>query len=104
MYTSIGVLQRDAPSQGHLPQFRAAQQQMAQDLLASVKAFKAILREDLPSSGILAPGNGWPQAGEVKASLEGRIGLLEGEIEQGRARLAEMQSIYDNIINENIHN
>ena len=104
MYTSIGVIQRDAPSQGHLPAFRAAQQQMAQDLLASVRAFKKILKEDLlPSSGVTEAGDGWPQAEDVRASMEARIALLEREVEQGRARLAQMQSVYDNIIQENIH-
>lgn len=102
MYTSIGVLQRDAPSQGHTSQFQTAQKQMATDLVTSVKAFKKILQEDLPT--YFGTDNiEWPTQEEIKVAIDRKIQMLEGSMTEKEQRLAAMKALYDKIIQENLN-
>lgn len=102
MYTSIGVLQRDAPTQGHKPEFLQMQRQLALDLATAVRKFNKIVQEDLPAhfDGYDPRTSEWPSELEIKEVIERKVGEVADGIEQKRNKLERLQALYDTTIND----
>lgn len=105
MYTSVGVLQRDAPRQGHKPEFQQMQRQLATDLSGAVSTFKGLLEEEVPAmfEGY-QPGDGiWPSEEEIRQILDSRIEAIEEAIRLKMERVDKMQAFYEQYTDELIH-
>lgn len=102
MYTSIGVLQRDAPSQGHKPEFIQMQRQLALDLAAAVRKFNQIVKDDLPHhfSGYEPKTSQWSSGDEMKEALGKRAEEVTAGLEQKKSKLERLQALYDTTIND----
>lgn len=100
MYTSIGVLQRDAPSQGHKPEFLQMQRQLALDLATVVRKFNQILQDDLPLhfAGYDPKTSKWPSEEDIKEILGKRGEEVAAGLEQKRSKLERLQALYDTTI------
>jgi hypothetical protein len=102
MYTSVGVLQRDAPMQGHKPEFLQMQRQLAIDLATAVRKFNRIVQEDLPAhfEGYDPKSSGWPSVSEIKEMVGQRACEVAAGIERKRDKLERLQALYDTTIND----
>lgn len=102
MYTSVGVLQRDAPTQGHKAEFLQMQRQLALDLATAVRKFNRIVQEDLPThfEGYDPESSVWPSVSEIKEMVGHRAREVAAGIEQKKVKLERLQVLYDTTIND----
>lgn len=100
MFTSLGVIQRDAPTQGHTPEFQASQAQMASEFVTAIKEMKRIVNEELPGLYASASLDGGLDSEEAKQVLRGKIGKVSEDIQQKERQCAGLQVLFDDIFKE----
>lgn len=102
MFNSIGVIQRDAPTQGHTKEFQAAQAQMASDFVTAIREMKRIVNEELPG---LYPDGDTGKGEELdleaaKQTLRERIAGVSARIQEMEEKRDQLQLLFDDIFND----
>ncbi len=98
MYTAIGVLQRDAPSKGNLPEFQTTQRQLANDLAQAIKDFNLILSTEISEYFKGYDPNGWPSTEQIVRVLQEQSQSLEQNIQTQRDKLDRLQQLFDEAV------
>lgn len=102
MYTSVGVLQRDAPTQGHRPEFQQMQRQLATDLTTAITTFNTLLDGEVKDqfAGYQPNEGNWPDEEEIRRILGRRIEELEEGIRLKMERAERLQAFYQQYTDE----
>lgn len=97
MFNSIGIIQRDAPTQGHTPQFQATQSQLASDFVSAIREMKRIISQDLP--GLYSDTNLDEEIDldAARQSLRQKIEALNGLIQEKESNRDQLQLLFDDI-------
>ena len=97
MFSSLGVLQRDAPALSGSPEFAAMPPRMAADLAATIETCQQLVRTELPQAYGGATAE-WPSPEALQQQLGDALQAVQQRLRQQQARLAAMQALYDDLI------
>jgi hypothetical protein len=100
MFNSIGIIQRDAPTQGHTKEFQAAQAQMASDFVAAIREMKRIVNEELPGLYPDGDNGGELDLEAAKQALRERIAGVNARIQEMEEKRDQIQLLFDDIFND----